>query len=76
MNCRCKVPITIVDIIFIQGNYYPYRTEIHEETGNKIYFVQYSDKEKLELPMMEDKFFKCFDNVQHLREEKLNKILN
>lgn len=76
MNCRCKVAISIPDIIFIQGNYYTYRVETHEETGNKIYFVQYSEKQKIELPMMEDKFHEYFDNIQHLREEKLNKILN
>lgn len=74
MECRCKVPIEILDIVFIQGNYYTYRTSIHEETGHKVYFVQYS--ENGELPMIENKFLKCFDNIQHLREEKLNKILN
>lgn len=76
MNCRCKKPISISDIIFIQGNYYPYRVETHEETGNKIYFVKYSQNQNLELPMMEHKFIESFDNTQYLREDKLNKLLD
>ena len=76
MTCRCKESITVASFInFLANKYYGYHIDIHEETGRKIYYIKYSNQGE-KLPMVEEKFYKYFDNIQKIREEKLNKILN
>jgi hypothetical protein len=59
---------------FIEGNWYDYRIEVHEETKIEIYYVttSYTDTQ----PMMERTFKSNFCDLQQVREDKLNQILN
>ena len=82
MQCRCKSNITIADFEFKKGSMYEYETSIHEETDMLIYHVRTASMNKLftsgiagEIPFTELKFDNSFDNLQELREKKLNQIL-
>jgi hypothetical protein len=58
---------------FIEGNWYDYRIEVHEETKIEIYYVTIPYIEPQ--PMMERTFKSNFCDLQQVREDKLNQIL-
>lgn len=80
MKCRCKLSQTIPYkdsngnfLEFTKGNYYYYTFEEHKETGNlqyKIYIDGFS------IPIVKNKFNNIFDDVEKVREDKLNTILS
>lgn len=54
---------------FLEGNWYEYTIDIHEETGTKLYYLDGQ-------PMLERTFRDNFDDLQQRREDRLNLILN
>jgi hypothetical protein len=65
---------------FIEGNWYDYRIEVHEETKIEIYYISprrqyvttsYTDTQ----PMIKGTFKSNFCDLQQVREDKLNQIL-
>jgi hypothetical protein len=65
-------------IFFKKGYYYKYSIKKHEETGIKIYYVTYTNdktSKEEELPMIEDNFKKHFNDVQVIRDKKINWLL-
>lgn len=59
---------------FIEGNWYEYTIEVHEETKIEIYYVQQNNIKNQ--PMTERTFRDNFDDLQQRREDRLNLILN
>lgn len=66
---RFRIGTLTSGISFEVGKWYEYRIEIHEETGTKLYFID-------DLPMLERTFKENFDNIQQIRDEKINQILD
>ena len=79
MKCRCKKNLDIPYNLngnfleFLKGNDYNYITEIHKESEILLYKV---DIEGFNLPMVENKFYIYFSDIEQIREEKLNIILS
>jgi len=72
MQARCKSDFKIGNqygAIYQKDNWYDYYIEIHEETGREIYYVDGQ-------PMLVRTFKENFDDIQAIREEKLNQLLN
>ena len=91
MTCRCREEFSInghnSPIFFRKDNFYEYRTERHEETGILLYYIlkpkhkptlglRFVINDDEEFPFVENSFLHHFDNIQELREDKLNQILN
>lgn len=78
MICRCIEDLIMVDFKFKKDNYYEYRIEKHKETERIIYYIKYPESYRCdgEIPMVEEKFKKFFDDIQYVREQKLKQILN
>jgi hypothetical protein len=70
-------PINFIE--YIEGNWYEYKIEIHEETQKEIYFVRNNSIKSLGNfyyhPMMERTFQENFFKLQQVREDRLNQIL-
>ena len=64
-------------IFFKKGKYYKYSIRKHGETGMKIYYVCNKQAQTgfEELPMIEDNFKKHFNDVQVIRDKKINWLL-
>ncbi len=59
---------------FKKGEYYDYIVETHPETLILVYKV--SVEKYIDLPIVQSKFDMLFDNIEKIREDKLNIILN
>ena len=65
-------------IFFKKGNHYNYSIKKHKETGIEIYWVTYTNNQtskEEELPMTESNFKKHFNDVQVIRDKKINWLL-
>ena len=72
MQARCKSDFRIGQSnssIFRKDSWYEFQYEIHEETGTKLYYVDGQ-------PMLERTFKENFDDIQLIREQKLNELFN
>jgi hypothetical protein len=81
MKCRCKLNNSIPYkdsngnfLEFIKGEYYDYNVDTHKETGMLLYLI--SIESYVRIPMIQGKFDIIFDDIEKLREDKLNTILN
>ena len=68
--CKSYFKIGQINFIeFIEGKWYEYHIEVHEETGTKLYYVDGQ-------PMLERTFRSNFDDLQQRREKILNQLFN
>ena len=69
--CKSSFVIRNGNIHFEKGKYYPFFVEKHEETGLDVYYVG-SEKH----PMLKRTIEENFDFISHVRDKKIDLILN